>query len=210
MARPVSLLSGAGRGAAAAAALLLVGLVLACGDAEEELAPDTPSATSHTSPTATPQPEPATTSPTDARGQRKASLPGGYAFSYPASWNQVLVSENPYIAKFFLTSTAKSGEEGFAELEVRVYENPENVALEEFYNVQERPNLFKDAVGGYRPFSGAEVTGYWFDDVLGLTTSTVVTLASEGIVYEFGDPDQKHQTDGLFSQIVLSFKPVEG
>lgn len=208
MTRPASLVSVSARMAAAVAALLAIGFVLACGDDEEAFAPDTPSTTPEASSKATSTPEPPTAPPTATLSE--AILPGGYQFSYPNSWNLAVLSDSPYIAQFFLTTTAKSGEEGFAEFEVWVYENPQNLSLEEFYNGQERPNLFKDAVGGYRSFSAAGVTGYWFDDVLGLTKSTVVTIPSEGVIYEFGDPDQKHQTDGIFSQIVLSFKRVQG
>jgi hypothetical protein len=195
--------------AAAAAALLVLGGVLACGDDEESLAPDTPSATSEASPKATPTPESPTT-PTPTFGEGEATLPGGYAFSYPDSWNLVVLSGSPYVANFFLTASPSLDTEEPAELAVFVYENPDRVALEQFFNGEERPNLFKDAAGGYRPFSAGGATGYWFDDVLGFSKSTVVTLASEGTVYEFGDPDQKHQTDGLFSQIILSFKRIEG
>jgi len=80
----------------------------------------------------------------------------------------------------------------------------------ELFDGQERPNLFKDAVEGYREFSAGGATGYWFDNVQGLSTSTVVALAIDGFVYEFGDPDQRHQSDGFFLQTVRSFKPTEG
>jgi len=156
-----------------------------------------------------------TAAPTATPGEQTANLPGGYEFSYPAYWTQVVVSdETPYIAKFFLSSerpsteTPVEGESG--DLEVFVYENPEQVPLEEFFNGQERPNLFKDAAGGYRPFAAGGAMGYWFDDVLGLSNSTVVALSSDGFVYEFEDPDQKHQSDGVFQEIVSSLKRVEG
>jgi hypothetical protein len=155
-----------------------------------------------------------TAAPTATPGEQTASLPGGYEFSYPASWTQVVVSnENPYIAKFFLSSERPSMEtpvEGeFGDLEVFAYENPEQVPLEEFFNGLERPNLFTDAAGGYRPFSAGEPTGYWFDNVLGLTNSTVVAFSSDGFVYEFSDA-QKHQANGVFLEIVSSLKRSEG
>ena len=106
-------------------------------------------------------------------GESKARLPGGYEFLYPVSWNKVLVSDisdNPYIAKFVLTATPKVATEYLAEFEVVVYENPQQVSLEGFFNGEERPNLFKDAAGGYKPFSAGGATGYWFDNVLGSAT----------------------------------------
>jgi hypothetical protein len=156
-----------------------------------------------------------TAAPTATPGEQTATLPGGYEFSYPASWYEIVVSDdNPYIAKFFLSSERPSTEtpvEGeFGDLEVFAYENPEEVPLEEFFNGQERPNLFTDAAGGHRPFSVGEARGYWFDSVLGLTNSTVVALALDGFVYEFADPDQKHESDGVFLEIVSSLKRVEG
>ncbi|HET8943872.1 MAG TPA: hypothetical protein VFO59_03750, partial [Dehalococcoidia bacterium] len=64
------------------AAILSLSLaVISCGDAEEQLAPGTPSATLDASPSATLAPEPPTTTPTLTPGQIKASLPGGYNFS---------------------------------------------------------------------------------------------------------------------------------
>jgi hypothetical protein len=106
--------------------------------------------------TATPSPEASetatsTASPVPRSGESRASLPGGYEFSYP----------------------------------------------------------FSDAVGGYKPFSAAGATGYWFDDVLGFSRSTDVALSSDGFVYQFIDPDQEHQDDGVFLQTVLSFKRAE-
>jgi len=145
-----------------------------------------------------------------APGESKASLPGGYEFSYPVSWNQVLVSENPYIAKFVLTATPNVATEYPTEFDVIVYENSQQVALEEFFDGRERPNLFEDAVDDYKPFSVGGASGYWFDKVLGFTNSTVVALSSGGFVYQFDDPDQKHQSDGVFLEIVRSFKRVEG
>jgi hypothetical protein len=193
---------------AAAAALLTLGVILACGDdADEELAPDTPSPTPEASPKTTPTPEP-TTPPPATFSQDEAIVPGGYVFSYPDSWNLVVLSDNPYVAKFFLTPSPRLDTEEPSELAVFVYENPEQVALEEFFNGVERPNFFEDAVGGYRPFSAGGATGYWFDNVIGFAKSTVVALASDGIVYEFGDPDQKHQADGIFLEIVLSFRRI--
>jgi hypothetical protein len=154
-----------------------------------------------------------TAAPTATLGEQTANLPRGYEFSYPAAWTQVVVSDgNPYIAKFFLSSERPSTEtpvEGeFGDLEVFVYENPEQVPLEEFFNGREHPNLFTDAAGGYRPFSAGQATGYWFDNVLGLTNSTVVAFSSDGLVYEFSDV-QKHQSDGVFQEIVSSLKRVE-
>ena len=66
------------------------------------------------------------------------------------------------MAKFVLTATPELATEYLAELEVIVYENPQQVALEEFFNGQERPNLFKDAANSYKPFSVGGATGYWF------------------------------------------------
>ena len=193
--------------------LVGAGTVVACSGGEEEVIQQgtavTP--TADATPTVEATPELSAVAPTPTPGQRKASLPGGYELSYPGSWSEALVSEsNPYIAKFVITATPDLATEYLAEFEVVVYENPQQVALQEFFDGQERPNLFKDAVEGYREFSAGGATGYWFDNVQGLSTSTVVALAIDGFVYEFGDPDQRHQSDGFFLQTVRSFKPTEG
>ena len=149
----IALVSVSFRVAAAAAALLALALVVACGDAEEQSVPETPSPTPATSSVATPTPEPPTAPPTATFGEDEAILPGGYEFSYPSSWNQVVLSEDPYVAKFFLTASPRLNTEEPAELAVFMYDNPERVALEEFFNGDKRPNLFEDAAGGYKPFS---------------------------------------------------------
>jgi hypothetical protein len=149
-------------------------------------------------------------STTAAPGQTKVSLPGGYEFSHPSTWNEVVISDSgPYFAKFFLSASPRLDQEEIDELAVLVYENPQQVALEQFFNGEERPNFFEDALGGYRPFSSGGATGYWFDNVIGFTNATVVVLTADGLVYEFSDP-QKHQSDGVFLEIVNSFKRVEG
>ncbi len=190
-----------------------IGVLVASSGGEEEIVQQVETATptasaSETPPSTTPVPSAAPTA-TPTTGQAKATLPGGFEFSYPSSWNKFVVSDgSPYIARFLLTATPR-GEEDPGELDVWVYENPQNLALEEFFDGQERPNLFKDAAGGYRPYSTGGATGYWFDKVLGFETYTVVALSSDGFVYQFDDP-QKHQTDGIFSQIVSSFKRAQG
>jgi len=89
------------------AALLLVGLVLACGDAEEEIAPGTPSPTSVASPSATPTPTEAPTvfetpSPSPAQvpaDWRTYADPGGlFTIRYPPNWLEIagdLYSSDP-------------------------------------------------------------------------------------------------------------------
>jgi hypothetical protein len=119
------------------------------------------------------------------------------------------VSEDPHVAKFFLTPPEESGSEAPADLEVTVYENPQGLSLEQFFDGEEWPNLFNDAVGGYEPFSAGGASGYWFDDVLGLVNYTVVALSSDGYVYQFADA-QKHQADGVFVNIVQSLVSDDG
>jgi hypothetical protein len=111
-----------------------------------------------------------------------------------------------YLVKFSLKANPSVSDP--AELVVFVYQNPQNLSLEEFYDGQQHPDLFKDAVGGYKPFTAGGATGYWFDTVLGLENYTVVALSTNSLVYEISDA-QRHQDDGLFLQIVNSFKHAE-
>jgi hypothetical protein len=181
-----------------------VGVYLVATGGSEEEVQQVRTATAAVGVTATSTP----ITPTATPGSHStASLPGGYQFSYPTSWTQVVVAEDPYIARFFLTPPTDLGSEALADLQVIVYQNPQGLPPEEFFNGQERPNLFKDAVGGYKPFEAGGATGYWFDTVLGFSNSTDVALFSDGFVYQFADPEQNHQTDGVFLQVVSSFKP---
>jgi hypothetical protein len=188
---------------AAALALLALASALASCDTTEEDAPqvatEQPTASAQTTPARSIAP-----SATHSPGRTQATLPGGYEFSYPSSWNLVVVSDDrPYIARFFVGSPKPSDEVG--ELAVFVYVNPQRLAPEEFFNGQQRPNLFEDAVGGYTPYSAGGATGYSFHNVLGFTNYTVVALSSDGFVYQFEDA-QRHQADGEFSRIVSSLK----
>jgi hypothetical protein len=190
-------------------------VIVASPGGEEEVAPAA-QATATTGSTFTPVPSSApsptqstTTVPTVTPALTKGSLPGGYEFSYPSSWSQVILSDSPYLAKFFLTEPPKSAGEEPAELIVYAYPNPENLALEQFYDGQQRPNLFKDAIGGYAPLTVGEASGYRFDNVIGFDNYTVIALSAGDFVYEFSDA-QRHQADGLFSQIADSFGPVDG
>lgn len=194
-------------GVAALAAIVAIGL-LACTDPEEDVDAGTTSASTAATATPVPSETHSTGSPTLSPGLAKAVLPGGYEFAYPSSWSQILVSEDPYIAKFFLTPTKSGVPEGFADLEVTVYQNPEQQTLEQFYDGQERPNLFRDAAGGYEGFSTGGARGYWFDNVLGITSFTVVALSSGEFVYEFVDA-QEHQSDGVFIEILRSVRRTE-
>ncbi len=126
------------------------------------------------------------------------------SFTYPDTWqaNQ-LEEENKF-------SFGPKGQAIVAEYQgdiiIAYKENDNKVPIERYYDGLNDINLFEDASGGFEKKEEGSNTLYLFKDLIGYTSSTVGVFVLNDSFVEMTDVYNKHQDDGVFDQLIQSFK----
>lgn len=127
---------------------------------------------------------------------------GDNKFPCPASWQiQEVHKSNPKIIKLYKITD----DEELGDFNISIYENPDNLALKEFYDGIKHPNLFADAIGGYQSVKIKHIQATQFNNVLGFTHYTIIVFSYNGKIFEITDVGEKHQSDGLYRIILTEF-----
>lgn len=141
-------------------------------------------------------------------GQRVTNIDGGYTLIAPLDWQvETGVTDPSFRALLPAGKTSNPDSQYVADIFIRVFPNPTNVNLVEFYQLPERVNFFQSS----RAQSEFNLNGFEaarFEGVYGMQPNTIVAVRIDGQVIEFTDFDEGHQADGIFDSIVSSLIPL--
>ncbi len=85
-----------------------------------------------------------------------------------------------------------------------VYQNPDQLSLEEFFNGTNQPNYFNDAANGIANITVDGVLSKKFNGVPGMVAYTISTIPKGAVIVELRDNGEKHKTDGIYDMMLQS------
>jgi len=135
----------------------------------------------------------------------KTSLAGqSLSFEYPSAWQANTLEEKN---KFSFGPVGKAvAAEYQGDIIIAYKENETKKPIERYYDGLNDINLFEDASGGFEMEEEGKYTFYTFKDVIGYTSSTIGVFVLNDSFVEMTDVYNKHQDDGVFRQLIKSFK----
>ena len=105
----------------------------------------------------------------------------GFEFKYPEGW-EIVDLDNTGVG--LLPPWKKQNIEYNGDTRIFIRENVKHLSMQDFYNGQSMPNLFKDAIDGYKSIRTDNQKGIIFNKVLGLSTSDIVVIDFEDYFME--------------------------
>src|SRR3989338_10823227 len=105
----------------------------------------------------------------------------GFEFKYPEGW-EIVGLDNTGVG--LLPPWKKQNIEYNGDTRIFIRENVKHLSMQDFYNGQSMPNLFKYAIGGYKSIRTDNQKGIIFNKVLGLSTSDIVVIDFEDYFME--------------------------
>lgn len=126
------------------------------------------------------------------------------SFEYPDTWQANKLEEKN---KFSFGPKGKAiATEYEGDVIIAYKENESEKPIEIYYDGINNINLFEDASGGFEKEEGVKYDFYKFKDVIGYTPSTIGVFVLDDSFVEMTDVYNKHQDDGVFDQLVMSFR----
>jgi hypothetical protein len=126
------------------------------------------------------------------------------SFEYPDTWQANDLEETN---KFSFGPKGKAiAAEYQGDIIIAYKENEKEIPIERYYDGLNDINLFEDASGGFKQEQTEKYIFYTFKDVIGYTSSTVGIFVLSNSFVEMTDVYNKHQEDGVFDQLIQSFK----
>lgn len=127
----------------------------------------------------------------------------GFSAQAPANWKYQEISST---SVGFMPAHKTVGKGYNGDITISYKENKRNLPFQVFYDGINDVNYFEDVTSGFEKVKVAGYDGFKFKDVIGYTPSTVVIIKTETGFIEIADVYNKHQTDGIFDQILKSLK----
>lgn len=133
----------------------------------------------------------------------------GFEFKYPGDWTAQLHEGDSNTVDLYPTGNRPVLEAATptGNITVVILSNPSKLDLKNFYDGQKQVNLYQDATMGTEEIKidGREATK--FKGVSGLFPSSYITsIVHDNIVIEITDLAAIHQQDGIYNQILSTFK----
>ncbi|MFA4871913.1 MAG: hypothetical protein WC610_02535 [Patescibacteria group bacterium] len=126
----------------------------------------------------------------------------GLTIQYPKNWK---AKDFTYAIGFYLPNMNPSNDPEGLSIEWRVYQNPQKLSLEKFFNDFWNPKYFNQAqsiknimVDG---ISGKELKG-----VGGMLTYTIALIPRDTVIVELRDNREENQVNGIFDKMLNSIK----
>jgi len=128
----------------------------------------------------------------------------GFEVKYPFGWNLHQGTE-PYLVGFIPPNKKEEGEY-YGDITLEVYPNPTRLDLKTLY-----PSYFTGPTSAKEisTIKIGDVTATKFEGVSGMLAYTIVAIPYKQLVVKIIDNNELHQEDGVFDQIVASFKFIK-
>lgn len=126
----------------------------------------------------------------------------GFEVKYPKDWTYLRIGETDI---GFLPPGASETVEYTGNIRIFIRENSQNLLIEDFYNGENGPELFRSAQGGHSVITVGGKSATRFKDVMGMITSDVVVIPLSGQFIEMNVYDNFE----IFDQILSTFKFID-
>lgn len=142
-------------------------------------------------------------------GQRISNEAGGYSIVVPLDWQVDTDPTKPDLSMLLPPGRSPNPETGYvADIVINSLQNPQNLSIAEFYE-RKRFNFLKlSSAHTFFQMNGLEAAR--FESVPGFVSSTIVVVNMGQQMVEIIDISERHQTDGIFDDIVASIVPISG
>lgn len=128
----------------------------------------------------------------------------GFSFQYPESWVIKTYDDDPQrIGIIASDNPAAPGNEPLPEISVVLRNNPDRLAIRDFYDQAQEP-IFDDAAGGVNPVEIAGDQGFSLHSVSGEVTTDLVVLTHGTYIVEFELTRNVYRE--VFDALVNSFR----
>ena len=132
----------------------------------------------------------------------------GFSFQYPEGWRIQTFDDDPSRVAIIATDNpGAEGQEPLPEISMLLRDNPERLALREFYE-RAQESIFEDAVGGVTPVEVGGNQGFFLLDVSGEVSTDLIVLTHGTDVVEFELTSDQYS--GEFDDLVNSFRFLGG
>ncbi len=87
-----------------------------------------------------------------------------------------------------------------------IYQNPDRISMQDFFNGANKPDYFKDALGGIENVNIDGIESKKFKNVAGITSYTITVIPKGELFVELSDNGDNHQIDGIYEGMLSSIK----
>ncbi len=128
----------------------------------------------------------------------------GFSFQYPEDWRVLTFADDTSrVGLIAPDNPVADGQEPLPEISVLLRDNPEQLALQEFYDRAQEP-IFENAVGGVRSVEIGGDQGFSLLDVSGEVSTDLVVLAHGMYIVEFELTRSEYRR--VFDILINSFR----